>query len=72
MADTYMKPNYSPTEGERLHHKAMQTGSAALLARLKAAHPAIVDRLIRKQEEHAQCLTHPLTAPTGDKPTISA
>lgn len=51
MADTYMKPNYSPTEGERLHHKAMQTGSTALLARLMAEHPAIIDRLIRKQEE---------------------
>ena len=54
MADTYMKTNYSPTAGERMHPKAMQSGSAALLARLKAAHPAIIDRLIRKQEEHAQ------------------
>lgn len=54
MAEGHIKPNYSPTEGERLHHKAMQTGSAALLARLKAEHPAIIDRLIRKQEEQAQ------------------
>lgn len=51
MADTYLKPNYSPTEGERLHHKAMQTGSTALLARLMAEHPAIVDTLQRKQKE---------------------
>lgn len=51
MADTYLKPNYNPTEGERMHHKAMQTGSAALLARLKAAHPAIIDTLQRKQKE---------------------
>ena len=54
MADTYMKPNYSPTEGERLHHKAMRLGSEALAARLKAQHPAIVDRLIRKQEQQEQ------------------
>ena len=54
MADTYLKPNYSPTEGERLHHQALQLGSASLLARLKAGHPAIIDRLIRKQEEQAQ------------------
>jgi len=54
MADGHIKPNYGATEGERLHHKAMQVGSAALLARLLAEHPAIVDRLLRKQEEQAQ------------------
>lgn len=54
MADTYLKPNYGATEGERLHHKAMQTGSAALLAQLLAEHPAIIDRLTRKQQEQAR------------------
>lgn len=54
MADLKEKPNYSAVEGERMHHKAMQLGSAALLARLMAAHPAIIDRLIRKQEEQTQ------------------
>lgn len=54
MADTYMKPNYGATEAERLHHKAMQVGSAALLARLQMFHPKIVDHLQRKQQEQAQ------------------
>lgn len=54
MADGHIKPNYSATEGERLHHKAMQTGSAALLARLQMFHPKIVDHLQRKQQEQAQ------------------
>ena len=54
MADTYLKPNYSATEGERLHHKAMRLGSEALVARLKAQPPAIIDQLIRKQEQQEQ------------------
>ena len=54
MADGHIKPNYGATEGERLHHKAMQTGSAALLARLMVEHPRIVDHLQRKQQEKAQ------------------
>lgn len=51
MADLKEKPNYSAVEGERMHHKAMQLGSTALLARLMAEHPAIVDTLQRKQKE---------------------
>lgn len=44
-------PNYSATEGMRLHHKAMQLGSEALLNRLRASHPAIIARLIERQQE---------------------
>ncbi len=48
------RPNFSPTESERMQQRAMRTGSAALLSRILNTHPAIIDRLIRKQEEHAQ------------------
>ena len=54
MSDAYLRPNYNPTEGERVHRLAMEIGSAALLARLQAQHPAIVERLTRKQQEQTQ------------------
>jgi len=51
MSDRYLQPNYNPTEGERLHQRAMKLGSAALLARLKSDHPAIVARLLARAQE---------------------
>lgn len=54
MADTFLKPNYNPTEGERLHRQAMELGSAALRARLVQQHPAIVAHLIARQKEQAR------------------
>ena len=44
-------PNYSATESERTHKIAMQLGSEALLNRLRANHPAIIARLIERQQE---------------------
>lgn len=52
MADP--RQHYDPTESERLHRKAMALASAALLERLKAHHPRIVDALQRKQTENVQ------------------
>jgi len=46
MADR--KDNFSPTESERLHVKAMQLGSAELLHRLKTYHPRIVEHLLAR------------------------
>lgn len=46
MADPRQK--YDPTESERLHRKAMALASAALLERLTAHHPRIVERLTNR------------------------
>ena len=46
MADYH--PLYSPLESDRKHHKAMQLASAALLKRLLAQLPALVDAMQRK------------------------
>ena len=45
------KPNFCATESERLHQRAMQTGSAALLSRLQSDHPAIVARLQQRAQQ---------------------
>ena len=46
MADP--RQHYDPTESERLHRKAMALASAALLERLTAHHPRIVERLTKR------------------------
>lgn len=46
MADPRQK--YDPTESERLHRKAMAQASAALLERLTANHPRIIERLTKR------------------------
>ena len=46
MADP--RQHYDPTESERLHRKAMAQASAALLERLKAHHPRILQRLTKR------------------------
>ena len=51
MSERYLDPRYDATKSERDHYKAMRLGSDALLHRLTSHHPAIIDRLIRKQEE---------------------
>jgi hypothetical protein len=46
MADP--RQHYDPTESERQHRKAMALASAALLDRLKAHHPRIIDQLTNR------------------------
>ena len=48
MADP--RQHYDPTESERLHRKAMALASAALLERLKAHHPRIIDQLTKRSD----------------------
>lgn len=48
MADP--RQHYDPTESERLHRKAMALASAALLERLQAHHPRIIERLTKRSD----------------------
>ncbi len=47
------RPNFCPTESERLHQRAMQTGSAALLSRLLNTHPKIIARLQQRAQDRS-------------------
>ena len=47
------RPNFCPTESERMHQRAMRTGSAALLSRLLNTHPAILARLQERAQERS-------------------